>query len=119
MHLQRFVAGHYQRRGTDVRRFRPYREIAGEDKSHWRPYPYPFRLTFSGKALSFYEIIKIYFYIAQNYLCMSDDKKTTTIRIDKGLHKELKKKALNEDKKLETVVEEVVKKGLEAEKKAS
>ena len=50
---------------------------------------------------------------------MSDDKKTTTIRIDKGLHKELKKKALNEDKKLETVVEEVVKKGLEAEKKAS
>ena len=50
---------------------------------------------------------------------MSDNKKTTTVKIDKDLHKELKRKALNEDKKLEVVVKEVVKKGLEAEKKAS
>lgn len=51
---------------------------------------------------------------------MSEDKKTvTTVEIDKDLHKALKRKALEEDKSLKTVVKEVVKKGLEPEKKAS
>ena len=55
-----------------------------------------------------------------NLLKMSEDKKTvTTVEIDKDLHKALKRKALEEDKSLKTVVKEVVKKGLEPEKKAS
>lgn len=42
-------------------------------------------------------------------------KKKTTVSIDKDLHKELKKRAVNEDKKLETVVAETLKKGLKAD----
>ncbi len=43
----------------------------------------------------------------------SEPRKTTTIKVDKDLHRELKIKAAKEDRKLEEVVEEALRKSLE------
>lgn len=43
---------------------------------------------------------------------MPSPSKKTTITVKKDLHKELKKKAIDEGKTLEVVVEETLKKGL-------
>lgn len=77
--------------------------------------PFPGRMVPESKILHYNISMLLYYNVYWRKLdTMPDTAKKTTVRVNKDLHKELKKKAAEEGKTLDKVVEETVKKGLMA-----